>query len=69
MSATNPFTFTGSRIPQSTSSNASQRAEEARLEQKIETLERNLREANDANGVARATALANKAANDKVRDA
>ncbi|KAF3034367.1 hypothetical protein E8E11_003088 [Didymella keratinophila] len=69
MSAPNPFAFTGRKIPQSSSCNASSRAREASLEQKIASLERNLQEANDANGVARATAAANKAANDKVRDA
>ncbi|KAL1642162.1 hypothetical protein SLS61_009823 [Didymella pomorum] len=69
MDAPNPLAFTSSRALQSTSLNASQLAEKARLEQKIATLERNLREANDANSVARATAVANKAANDEVHNA
>lgn len=69
MAAPNPFGFTGSKIPHSTSSDTNLRARNARLERENATLKHDLREANDANGVARATTAADKAANDRVHDA
>jgi hypothetical protein len=65
MAAPNSFAFTGSRNSQSNPSDVNLRAKLARNEREIATLQRDLREANDANGVART----NKAANNKVDDA
>lgn len=54
MSNTNPFIFTGLNVPQLPSSDASLRAELARSKQTVTMLQRELREAKDANSVARA---------------
>lgn len=64
MAESNPFAFTGSTIPQP-SYDASMRAKLARLERENAALQRELRDANDANGVARAQA----AAKNKVQEA
>ncbi|KAJ4367898.1 hypothetical protein N0V86_009738 [Didymella sp. IMI 355093] len=65
----NPFAFTRSRILQPSSTDASMRIRSAKLERENATLQRELSNANDANGVARAIAACQAACRDKVNEA
>lgn len=58
MSGSNPFAFTGFNVPQLPSSEASLRADLAKSRHTVAMLQREVREANDANGVAQALVAA-----------